>query len=179
MRSLQHLKDKYNEHPLKNGGSNGTVAKSDLPNDSSHTEEPSAATLFERMTQCQRRAYETLQKHVAKQLEAVRARLESIGARGKKPSPLSFVECVDALVESESRAQQPGWSDRVRQLQRTRTDAVLVSTLDDLAAKAAASTTPGATSAIPATSTFNTNALPAPATANASSPSQIASTSAK
>lgn len=174
-RSLQHLKDKYSEQStsLQNGECNGAVSNeksgSEAEQASSNAEETSAATLFERMTQNQRQAYETLQKHVSKQLEAVRARLENLGARGQKPAPLSFVECVDALIESESRAQQPGWSDRVQQLRRTRTDAVLVSTLDDLSAKATA-TPAGAAATAP--SGLDTPVTIAAATLQNSKPSQ-------
>ena len=49
-----------------------------------------------------------------------------------KPSPLTQVEYIQLLIESEKEQAKEGWSDRVKYLEEAKQEAELISTMKDV-----------------------------------------------
>lgn len=64
-----------------------------------------------------------MQLKVLGMTESVRKSLQRLQEIALKPNPLSTVEYIDILIDSEISNAQPGWQERVNQLRTVRKEA--------------------------------------------------------
>ncbi|XP_053638161.2 uncharacterized protein [Cherax quadricarinatus] len=64
--------------------------------------------------------FNSLQLEVLETIESVKKSLERLSEIALKPNPLSSVEYIDIMIDSEKSQAQPGWQRRVEQLELLR-----------------------------------------------------------
>nr|XP_053648736.1 LOW QUALITY PROTEIN: uncharacterized protein LOC128699919 [Cherax quadricarinatus] len=75
--------------------------------------------------------FKAVQLKVLGMTESVRKSLERLQEIALKPNPLSAVEYIDILIESEKSQRQPGWRERVEQLCEVRKEAEYMKKIAD------------------------------------------------
>ena len=74
---------------------------------------------------------QTLYKGVFHNIRRARTCLERLDALALKPNPLTEVEYIDLLIESEKQQKKPGWNTRVEYFSQVREQAVLLANMTD------------------------------------------------
>jgi Tfp pilus assembly protein PilE len=70
--------------------------------------------------------YNKIQKDVLEAVELIRKSLERLNEIAMRPDPLSTVQYIDMLIEATKRDKQPGWLQRIDQLENARKRAMMI-----------------------------------------------------
>lgn len=80
-----------------------------------------------------------LQVQVYLLIERVRESIERLDAIALKPNPLTEIEYLDLLIESETSEAEPGWKERVSQYRKIRKDAEVLKKVPKMQTKSKSS----------------------------------------
>lgn len=75
--------------------------------------------------------YDKVQKDVLEAVEMIRKCLERLSIIAMRPDPLSTVEYIDMLIKATKRDKQPGWQQRLDQLDNAYQRAKLIKEMQD------------------------------------------------
>jgi len=78
------------------------------------------------MVNCVKREFEIIQLQVLYQANEIRNSLQRLREIALKPDPLSAPEYIDWMIEAEKSAGEPGWKNRLTQLEDLRNEAIVV-----------------------------------------------------
>jgi len=88
-------------------------------------------TSTEHMVYSVMKEFEIIQLQVMYQANEIRNSLQRLREIALKPNPLSAPEYIDLLIEAEKSAKQPGWKNRLTQLDDIRKQAQLMQEYED------------------------------------------------